>query len=416
MALSADLDLLRRYDRAIPRYTSYPTAPRFTEAFGEEQFRRFAHLSNASESPRSLSLYLHIPFCTSPCFYCGCNRVITRDLAQGEAYVDQLLEESARAASLFDTGRPVVQLHLGGGTPNFLSAVTLGRLLEGIGEHFCLSDQEQRDFSIEIDPRFSRRGYLVTAVRLGLNRVSIGVQDFDPAVQDAVNRTQSLEQTQRAVDEARAVGIRSVNLDLICGLPRQTRAGFAKTLGHVLEMRPERIALYSYAHHPELFKGQRQISTAELPDAATRTALQQMAIEILGSSGYEYIGLDHFALPEDDLARARANGTLHRNFMGYTTHADCDLIGLGMSAISNLGESFSQNPRSVPEWRTALEPGRMPTWRGIALTADDRVRRDVIQRIMCQGDLHRGDRAAAWDCLSGVLLGRAVQTVAARAG
>jgi oxygen-independent coproporphyrinogen-3 oxidase len=290
-------------------------------------------------------------------------------------------------ASLFDYGREVTQLHLGGGTPNFLSSTTLGLLLAGIGEHFWLSHRDQRDFSIEIDPRFIEPGYMRMAARFGLNRVSLGVQDFDPEVQNAINRLQSVAQTQRVIDESREAGIRSVNLDLICGLPRQTQTGFARTLDHVLTMRPERVALYSYAHHPELFKAQRQIVPSDLPDAAGRIALQRLAIEALTSSGYEYIGMDHFALPEDDLARAHKNGRLHRNFMGYTTHADCDLIGLGVSAISSIGESFSQNPRSLVDWRHALEQGRIPTWRGIELTPDDTLRRDVIQRIMCQGEI-----------------------------
>lgn len=390
-SVAADIELFRRYDLPLPRYTSYPTAPHFTEAFGEQQFRSFAQRSNRAAQPRHLSLYMHIPYCTSPCFYCGCNRVITRNVAEGEAYVEHLLIESERVAKLFDPGREVIQLHLGGGTPNFLSSSALRRLLDGLRGQFSLSDGAQRDFSIEIDPRYVETGYIAAAVRLGLNRVSLGVQDFDPAVQAAVNRVQSIEQTQRVIDESRAAGVRSINLDLICGLPRQGPSGFARTLQQVLRMRPERIALYSYAHHPELFKAQRRIAAQELPDAATRLSLLRQAIEALGCGGYEYIGMDHFALPEDDLAQARSSGTLHRNFMGYTTHADCDLLGLGMSAISSIGESFSQNPRSILDWRSAVTADRLPTWRGVELTPDDSLRRDVIQRILCQGEIVVGD-------------------------
>jgi len=385
--LVPDIELLKRYDLPLPRYTSYPTAPHFTAAFGEKQFRLAVERSNTVTPHRNLSLYLHIPYCTSPCFYCGCNRVITRNFSEGDTYVEHLLSESRRVADLFDQGREVIQLHLGGGTPNFLSLAALNRLLTGVREHFSLSHQPQRDFSIEIDPRCVESGYIAAAVRLGLNRISLGVQDFDPVVQEAINRSQSIEQTQQVIDESRDAGIRSVNLDLICGLPRQTLTGFTRTLDQVLRMRPDRIALYSYAHHPELFKAQRHIDARDLPDPATRLALQHAAIEILGFGGYEYIGMDHFALPDDDLARARSAGTLHRNFMGYTTHAECDLIGLGMSAISSIGESFSQNPRLIADWRSALEQGRLPTWRGIELTADDSLRRDVIQRIMCRGEV-----------------------------
>lgn len=386
-SLAADLELFKRYDVPLPRYTSYPTAPHFTEAFGEQQFRSLAQRSNAATHPRYLSLYIHIPYCTSPCFYCGCNRVITRNIAEGDTYVEHLLVESKRVADLLDRQREVIQLHFGGGTPNFLRPDTFERLLIALQDHFRLSEQAQRDFSIEIDPRFVETGYMAAAVRLGLNRVSLGVQDFDPGVQAAVNRLQSIEQTQRVIDESREAGMRSVNLDLICGLPRQTQTGFEKSLNHVLRMRPERIALYSYAHHPELFKAQSRIFRDELPDGATRLSLLRQAIETLRAGGYEYIGMDHFALPEDDLAQARSGGTLHRNFMGYTTHADCDLIGLGMSAISSIGESFSQNARSLLGWQTAVAEGRLPTWRGVELTADDSLRRDVIQRIMCQGEI-----------------------------
>lgn len=386
-ALIAEIELMKRYDRPLPRYTSYPTAPHFDAAFGAKQFLEHALRSNATTRQPSLSLYVHVPYCLSPCFYCGCNRIITRDSAQGEAYVKALLVETALVSDLLDQDREVGQLHLGGGTPNFLSPQALARLLDGIAEHFTLSGAPERDFSIELDPRFVAGDFIETGAQLGLNRVSLGVQDFDPGVQSAINRRQSFEQTRRVVEESREAGIRSINIDLICGLPRQNPSGFARTLEYVMQLRPERIALYTYAHHPELFKAQRQIDSHELPDAPARLALQQVAIELLTAEGYEYIGMDHFALPADDLAVAHSEGTLQRNFMGYTTHAECDLIGLGMSAISSVGESFSQNHRSVSDWRLALEQGHLPTWRGIALSADDRLRRDVIQQVMCRGEI-----------------------------
>lgn len=385
--MSLDPALLRRYDRPGPRYTSYPAAPQFTAAFDGRELRAYAARSNALPGPRPLSLYVHVPFCFSPCFYCGCNRVITRDLSRGERYVEDLLEELTLVAPLFDASREVVQLHLGGGTPNFLGPATLARLIAGVGRVFRLSDAASRDFSIELDPRSlpgAPAQYAAALAALGFNRASLGVQDFDPDVQRAVNRIQSVEETLDLIDACRDRGFRSVNVDLIYGLPGQTAERFRRTLRSVVAARPDRIAVYGYAHLPGLFKAQRRIDPAVLPDASARIDLLRLAVEELSADGYHYVGMDHFALPGDELL-AQQSGGLHRSFMGYTTHADCDLIGLGASAISHVADSYSQNYRELKAWKAALEARRLPLWRGLALTFDDRVRAAVIGELMCQG-------------------------------
>lgn len=382
-----DAELLRRYDRPGPRYTSYPTAPQFSPAFGESEFREHAQRTNADPIPRQLSLYLHIPYCFSPCFYCGCNRIITRDFGRSGPYLERLLREAEQVAPLFDRNREVIQLHLGGGTPNFLRPHQIADLIDGLGHHFHFGRSAERDFSIELDPRLLQTGDIAAYASMGLNRASFGVQDFDEAVQHAVNRLQSVEQTLTAIEDCRHFGFRSINVDLIYGLPKQTLKGFAKTLDTVLAVRPDRLAVYGYAHMPELFKAQKQINGCELPSPETKLQLLGLAIDKLSAAGYRYIGMDHFALPEDDLARAQATGGLHRNFMGYTTHAQCDLIGLGMSSISHIGDSFSQNARDLATWECTLDQGRLPVWRGMTLDRDDVVRGALIQQLMCQGEI-----------------------------
>jgi len=386
-AVTFNADLLRRYDRPGPRYTSYPTAPQFHAGFGEQALRDVAAASNGDPIPRRLSLYVHVPFCESPCFYCGCNRIITRDKARGDAYLARLYREIALTSALFDRDREVIQLHFGGGTPNFLAPAQLGDVVETLRSHFRFSEARDRDISIELDPRFVDADDIAALGRIGFNRASFGVQDFDPAVQQAVNRIQSVEETRAVVDACRANGFRSVNIDLIYGLPKQATEGFARTLDIVTAMRPDRVAVYGYAHLPALFKPQKQIVDADLPDAETRLALLQLAIERLTAAGYAYIGMDHFALPDDELAMAQARGGLHRNFMGYTTHADSDLLGLGVSAISHVGDSFSQNPRDLPSWQMALDDGRLPVFRGMRMDEDDQLRADLIQQLMCQGEI-----------------------------
>ena len=380
-------DLLRRYDRPGPRYTSYPTAPQFSASFGEAELREAAQTSNGDPIPRRLSLYVHVPFCLSPCFYCGCNRIITRDLSRADTYLARLYREIDLTAALFDRDREVIQLHFGGGTPNFFSPVQLREVVDTLRRQFHFSDSPDRDISIELDPRSISPEQIVELAAIGFNRASLGVQDFDPLVQTAVNRIQSVEQTLAIIDACRASGFRSVNVDLIYGLPKQNMEGFARTLDTVIQVRPDRIAVYGYAHLPDMFKAQRQIEALDLPTPEAKLALLQLAIEKLTAAGYGYIGMDHFALPDDELALAQARGGLHRNFMGYTTHADSDLIGLGVSAISHIGDSFSQNPRDLVSWQGAIDDGRLPVFRGMRLSEDDQLRADLIQRLMCQGEV-----------------------------
>ena len=386
-ALAFDADLLRRYDRPGPRYTSYPTAPQFRADFGEADLRAAAVASNGDPIPRALSLYVHVPFCHSPCFYCGCNRVITRDLARGAAYVTRLEREIALVAPLFDRDRRAVQLHFGGGTPNFLSAAQLAEVVSAIRGQFRFADADDCDISIELDPRYCDPRDMPVLAAAGFNRASLGVQDFDPAVQRAVNRVQSVEETRAIVDACRAAGMRSVNIDLIYGLPGQSLEGFGRTLDIVTAIHPDRLAVYSYAHLPQLFKPQKQIDEALLLDGEAKLALLQLAVEKLTAAGYVYIGMDHFALPGDELAIAKSRGDLHRNFMGYTTHADSDLVGLGVSAISHVANTFSQNPRDLPSWEAAIDAGRLPVFRGMRLDEDDELRADLIQSLMCQGEV-----------------------------
>ena len=385
--IAFDADLARRYDRPGPRYTSYPTAPQFSAEFGEVQLREAVQASNEEPIPRRLSLYVHVPFCFSPCFYCGCNRIITRDLGRSDSYLARLYREVALIAPAFDRDREVIQLHFGGGTPNFLNPTQLADTVDVLRRQFHFADRRDSDISIEIDPRFCDPAWMPALAASGFNRASLGVQDFDPKVQAAVNRLQTVEETRAVVDAARSAGFRSVNIDLIYGLPGQNLEGFGKTLDIVTEIRPDRLAVYSYAHMPHLFKAQKQIDEALLLDGDAKLALLQLAVEKLTAAGYVYIGMDHFALPDDDLAQAQQRGGLHRNFMGYTTHADSDLIGLGVSAISHIGNTFSQNPRDLPSWEIAIDTGKLPVFRGMRMSEDDTLRADLIQSLMCQGQI-----------------------------
>ena len=380
-----DAALVGRYDLNGPRYTSYPTAPHFRPDFGAAQFAEHAHRSNEGAEPRGLSLYVHVPFCASPCFYCGCTRVITRDRAKAQSYLDALTQEIELAAPLFDRRRTVTQLHLGGGTPNFFDLDQMATLLATLRRHFTLDMSDAREFGIEIDPRYASGETMRGLAALGFNRLSVGIQDFDPDVQSAINRVQSVETTAAVIGAARDAGFGSVSVDLIYGLPRQSVEGFARTLHQVITLAPDRVAAYSYAHLPETFKAQRQIDAAQLPDARTKLALLGLCVQRLGAAGYGYIGMDHFALPHDELAQAQRDGSLQRNFQGYSTRGGCDLVGLGASAISRVGDSYSQNAKELPLYYAALEHGRLPVRRGLALSADDRLRRDVIERLMCRG-------------------------------
>ncbi len=386
-----DADLIRRYDRNGPRYTSYPTAVQFHTGFTDIDYRDAAADSNRTNEPNQtnapLSLYVHVPFCFSPCFFCGCNKIITRDAAKAQRYLEYLYREISLQAPLFADTRAVEQLHFGGGTPTFLSLDQLAGLIDTLAGNFQLTDSPTREYSIEIDPRTLTADSLPALARMGFNRVSLGVQDFDPEVQRAVNRVQSINATLDAIVQARADGFNSVSVDLIYGLPKQTVTSFARTLDTVIAARPDRLAVYGYAHMPRMFKAQRQINKPDLPTAAIRIELLGLTIEKLTKAGYVYIGVDHFALPGDELVRAQSDGTLHRNFQGYSTRAEFDLVALGVSSISKLGPTYSQNAKTLPEYYAALGIGRLPVQRGIALNRDDLIRRDVIQQIMCQGVL-----------------------------
>jgi oxygen-independent coproporphyrinogen III oxidase len=378
-----DADLIRRYDKSGPRYTSYPTAVQFHTGFGEAEYRAAAAGTNQERPRRPLSLYIHLPFCDTVCFYCACNKIITKNRARAAPYLQSLHREIQLQGMLFDRDRIVDQLHWGGGTPTFISHEQMRALMSTTRRHFTLHDDDRGEYSIEVDPREIREGTLPLLRELGFNRLSMGVQDFDPAVQKAVNRIQGEAQTIAVLEEARVLGFRSINMDLIYGLPRQTVASFARTLEKIIAANPDRLSVFNYAHLPEMFKTQRQIEAADLPGPDVKLAILQLTIERLTDAGYLYIGMDHFARPDDELAAAQANGTLYRNFQGYSTHADCDLIGLGVTSIGMVGNSYNQNHKTIPEYSAALAYGRLPVWRGVALDADDRLRRAIIMQLIC---------------------------------
>ncbi|WDD93224.1 oxygen-independent coproporphyrinogen III oxidase [Burkholderia sp. FERM BP-3421] len=378
-------DLLAKYSANGPRYTSYPTAPQFRDDFDPADYLRAAADPGAAAS--ELSLYLHVPFCATACFYCGCNRIATRNHARARPYLDQLRRELALQSALFDPGRTVTQLHWGGGTPTFLSGDETAELMEAIREHFTLAPDRHGEFSIEIDPRTASPDTLAHLREQGFNRLSLGVQDIDPQVQQAINRVQPLDLTARLLAAAPALGYRSTSIDLIYGLPHQTVDSFSRTLDTIIELAPGRLSVFGYAHLPHLFKMQRQIDAAALPDPATRLALLGLAIERLTAAGYVYIGMDHFAHLDDELVRAQRDGTLQRNFQGYSTQADTDLIGIGASSIGKVGDVYAQNAKDLPAYGAALDARRLPIARGIRLSAEDRLRRDLITQLMCNLEL-----------------------------
>ncbi|WP_205833135.1 oxygen-independent coproporphyrinogen III oxidase [Azohydromonas caseinilytica] len=381
-------DLLRQFDTPGPRYTSYPTADRFSEAFGPAQAVQAILDLGAGSATAPLSLYVHIPFCEALCYYCACNKIITRHHERAAEYLDALEKELALVAGSLGPGRPVSQLHFGGGSPTFLSDAELARLMKALGERFHFTANSE--ISIEVDPRTVSPARLEHLRGLGFNRLSFGVQDFDPDVQEAVHRVQSFDSVRDLMRSARALGFVSINADLIYGLPRQTPRSFARTLEQIGELRPDRIALYAYAHLPERFKPQRRIDGADLPSPSQRVAMLGEAISGFLARGYDYIGMDHFALPEDALARAKREGRLHRNFQGYSTQPDCDLVALGVSAIGRIGATYYQNAKTLPQYYESLARDELPVVRGYALDSDDRLRRDVIMALMCQGRLEFG--------------------------
>jgi len=380
--------MLRRLDRPGPRYTSYPTADRFVEAFGPANYaqalaRRASGATVGGRPP--LSIYVHIPFCESVCYYCACNKVITRHHERAAEYLEVLAQEVALNVAVLGSGQAVSQLHLGGGTPTFLSDAELSGLMAMLQRSFLLAPGAE--ISIEVDPRTASPDRLRHLASLGFNRLSFGVQDFDADVQQAVHRVQPYESVRDLIAAAREIGFDSINADLIYGLPRQTPESFARTVDQVAGLRPDRIALYAYAHLPTRFKPQRRIIVEQLPPPEHRVQMLGGAISGFIAQGYTYIGMDHFALPGDSLAVAKRQGRLHRNFQGYSTQPDCDLIALGVSAIGSMGASYSQNAKTLDEYYDAIRQGQFAVVRGLSLTRDDLVRRAVVMALMCQGRL-----------------------------
>ncbi len=380
-------DLLRRFDVSGPRYTSYPTADRFVEAFSVADYIQALKLrsTGAAGLRQPLSLYVHIPFCDSLCYYCACNKIITKHHDRAAAYLRYLSREVDLHIQQLGVGRTVSQLHLGGGTPTFLSDDELREMMGMLRRNFTFAPGGE--YSIEVDPRTIDPSRLDTLAELGFNRLSFGVQDFDPAVQKAVHRVQPAEQVFALVEAARQRHFDSINIDLIYGLPQQSPESFDRTLAQVNELRPDRIALYAYAHLPERFKPQRRINALELPSGSAKIAMLSHSMSALMGAGYVYVGMDHFALPTDALAIAKRQGRLHRNFQGYSTQPDCDLIGLGVSSIGRIGATYSQNAKTLEEYYDFLDQGRLPVVRGLALTRDDLLRRSVIMALMCQGEV-----------------------------
>lgn len=380
-------ELLTKFDTPGPRYTSYPTVDCFVEAFGEADYLHALSQRRAGSllGCMPLSLYLHLPFCESLCYYCACSKIVTRDHDRVARYLRYLEREAQLHALRLGSRQTVTQLHLGGGTPTFLSDAELDELMAMLRRHFRLA--AGAECAIEVDPRTVDADRLAHLKALGFNRLSLGVQDFDPVVQKAVHRIQPAGQVFELVAAARELGFGSINIDLIYGLPRQTPESFERTLSEVVRLRPDRIALYGYAHMPERFRAQRRIHAADLPQAQSRVAMLARSLAAFEQAGYVCIGMDQFALPDDALAVAKRQGRLHRCFQGYTTHPDCDLIGLGMSAIGKVGATYSQNAKDLAEYQDRLDQGSLPVVRGLVLSRDDLVRRSVIMALLCQGSV-----------------------------
>ena len=385
--LVVDPELVRKYGGNGPRYTSYPTADRFVEAFDASAYEYWLAHRDFGGLRRPLGLYVHVPFCDTLCFYCACNKIAAKDRAKGAKYVDYLIREADLVLASLRGGRRVAKMHWGGGTPTFLADADAARLVTHLRQGFDFD--AQGEYAIEIDPRRATAARIAFFASLGFNRLSIGVQDFDPEVQRAVNRIQSLEETRAVIDAGRAHGFRSINMDLILGLPRQTPEGFGNTLERVIECDPDRIALYSYAHLPQMFKPQMRIVAAELPRPDVKLAMMTRAIERLGEAGYVHIGMDHFAKPDDELAVAQRQGRLIRDFQGYSSGGDCDLIGFGVSSIGKIGPAYCQNVKKLDEYYGSIDAGTLPILRGLELSPDDLVRRAVIQALACHFSLSK---------------------------
>ncbi|RMG92242.1 MAG: oxygen-independent coproporphyrinogen III oxidase [Zetaproteobacteria bacterium] len=380
------LDLIRKYDKAGPRYTSYPTAPQFHEGVNSETYAQT--LRRVAQDQAPLSLYVHIPFCNTVCYYCGCSKIVTKQYERAAPYVDLLCREIDLVADTLgygadQPGRKVMQLHFGGGTPTFLNDAQMMRLMSKLRERFAFANDEQGEFGIEIDPRECSEHTIAVLRQIGFNRMSMGVQDFDPDVQRAVNRIQSKEITLRVLNEAREHGFKSINIDLMYGLPHQTVESFDRTLDTIIDFSPDRIALFNYAHLPHMFMPQRRIDEDDLPTPQEKLNILKHSINKLLDAGYVFIGMDHFAKPDDELTLAQQEGKLYRNFQGYSTMADCDLIGLGITSIGYVGGGFFQNAKEMDRYSNALASGNFPVFRGYILSGEDHLRRQVIMRLMC---------------------------------
>ncbi|MBT3347710.1 MAG: oxygen-independent coproporphyrinogen III oxidase [Thiotrichales bacterium] len=381
--LTFDMELIRRYDKAGPRYTSYPTAVQFDSKFNANSYREAVARTNSKDKLRPISLYFHIPFCDTVCFYCGCNKIATKDRTKSPPYLDRVIRELELQGEIFDKNRVVDQLHWGGGTPTFLNHDEISRLMDATRANFNLRDDDEGEYSIEIDPREATVETVALLRKEGFNRMSLGLQDFDSVVQKAVNRIQSEEETFAVLNAARDSGFKSISIDLIYGLPHQTADSFQKTVDKVLSVRPDRLSVFNYAHLPEIFKPQRRINEDDLPTSDQKLEILQRTNQQLSEAGYLYIGMDHFALPDDELAVAQREGTLYRNFQGYSTHRSCDLVGIGVTSIGVVGNSYSQNIKELDGYYEAIDNGELPIFRGVELDADDLLRRDVITELIC---------------------------------
>jgi len=386
-AVDFDAGLLTRLGKNGPRYTSYPTADRFDEAFGYRDYLHAVASVRTRGAARPLSLYLHIPFCDTVCYYCACNKIVTRNRDKAATYLGYLKREIAMQGALFAGLNEVAQLHFGGGTPTYLHDEQMGELMAHLRRHFRFAADETGEYSIEVDPRTVSAQRVHSLRAQGFNRISLGVQDFDPQVQQAVNRVQPESETRAVIAAARDAGFRSISIDLIYGLPKQSLATMAATIAKVIDAAPDRISVYHYAHLPHVFKPQRRILEADMPASNEKLAMLALCIERLTAAGYVYIGMDHFAKPDDDLAVAQRQGRLHRNFQGYSTYADSDLVSCGVSAIGAVGATYSQNAKTLDAYYEALDGNALPVARGIALGMDDLLRRAIIQKLMCQFEL-----------------------------
>ncbi len=391
-----DKALINSYDCSGPRYTSYPTAVQFSTDYAAEDYRNWAEHSNDDPIPSNLSLYLHIPFCDTICYYCGCSKIVTKDKSKAPAYIELLKQEIALQGALFNKDRAVTQIHWGGGTPTFLENEQILDIFNTIKQHFNVPDGDAGEFGIEVDPRTVDEERIAYLRKVGFNRISFGVQDFDPDVQQAVNRVHTKELIHQVIKAARKNNFHSINIDLMYGLPKQTLTSFEQTIQATIDISPDRIAVYNYAHLPEMFKPQRRINEDDLPSAEEKLKILQLSIEKLQQAGYVYIGMDHFAKKNDALSLAQQKGSLHRNFQGYSTHADCDIVAMGITAISQVGDNYSQNVRSLEEYKDLISKQVIPVFRGIELESDDILRREIINQLMCNNKLDITKLEARW--------------------